>query len=208
MGYNDKLNMKWTIEQRKRLSKKMKIIATGRKFSDEAKKKMSLAKFGKPSPRKGSKHSKEAKLKNKLAHLGKPSPMKGKHHTQEAKEKNRQSHIKQRNKFVEWGAKGCLKFQANKEPTTIEKIVYKFLESKNIEFEKQFLIKNKFTADAYIPKLNLIVECDGSYWHRSKEAKNRDRVRDNYLAKYGYITLRLKEEEIMNNTFINKFTIN
>jgi len=76
------------------------------KHSIKARQKMSIAKIGKPSPRKGKTHTKEAKEKNRQSHLGKKqslehirkrseaekgrtSPMKGKHHSEETKQKMR-----------------------------------------------------------------------------------------------------------------------
>lgn len=52
-----------------------------------------VPRLSRPSSMKGKKHSQEAKNKNSVAHLGKQSPMKGKMHTKSAKEKNRQAHI-------------------------------------------------------------------------------------------------------------------
>lgn len=48
---------------------------TGVKRSEECRRKMSIAKIGKPSPMKGKRHTEEAKLKNRLAHLGIKHPM-------------------------------------------------------------------------------------------------------------------------------------
>lgn len=47
-------------------------------ISSEARYKMSIAKIGKPTGRKGIKFTDELKLKLSLAHIGNPSPMKGK----------------------------------------------------------------------------------------------------------------------------------
>jgi group I intron endonuclease len=59
------------------------------KHTDEAKRKMSLAKIGKPSPRKGKYHTDEAKRKMGLANIGKPAWNKGIACSEEQKEKLR-----------------------------------------------------------------------------------------------------------------------
>ena len=61
----------------------------GHPISDEARKKMSIARKGRVSPAKGKKWSAEARLKASLARKGRPSPLKGSKHTEEHKQKIR-----------------------------------------------------------------------------------------------------------------------
>ena len=62
--------------------------------------------------------------------------------------------------------------------TKIEKYMYKILELSNVKFKFQqpIVCKNgtKY-PDFYLPNHKMIVECDGSYWHKDKE---RDKKRD------------------------------
>lgn len=103
--------------------------------------------------------------------------------------------------FKRIGIIGLIKQQNSKEPTSIEKIVYELLKSRGIIFEKQKLINGRFLVDAYIPDLNLIIECDGNYWHSLDRVKNKDKAENAYLDKCGYKLLRLSEEEIISGTF-------
>lgn len=89
-------------------------------------------------------------------------------------------------------------------PTSIEKRVYDELKNRGLLFETQKLINGHFMVDAYIPKLNLIIECDGEYWHNLPKTIKRDRAKNAYLKKCGYNLLRLSETEINNGSFINR----
>lgn len=88
-----------------------------------------------------------------------------------------------------------------KRPTSIEKKVYDELKAKGLLFERQKTIGNKFTVDVYIPKLNLIIECDGDYWHNLPNNKRRDISKDAYLKKCGFDVLRLTGTEIKDDSF-------
>jgi len=102
---------------------------------------------------------------------------------------------------------GIKKQQNHKQPTSIEKIVYDYLESKKIDFERQKLINGKFLVDAFIPKKNLVIEVDGTYWHSLDRVKSRDRAKNAYLLKCGFTLLRLKEEEIRNGSFVGRMVV-
>ena len=88
-----------------------------------------------------------------------------------------------------------------KEPTSIEKVVYDYLVSNGIIFEKQKLINGKFIVDAYIPSMNLIIEADGKYWHTLPKTVKKDKAENAYLTKCGFNLLRLTETEINNGSF-------
>src|SRR3990167_6045896 len=97
--------------------------------------------------------------------------------------------------------KNIIYLQNLKSPTSIEKIVYNFLKSKGIIFEKQKFIEGKFIVDVYIPDFNLIIECDGNYWHSLDKVIKRDKAKNAYLSACGYNLLRLSETEINNGSF-------
>lgn len=59
----------------------------------------------------------------------------------------------------------------------------------------------KFRADFYLPKKNLIIECDGEYWHMTQKIKLRDNRKDKLLEKLGYNILRLSGQDIINRDF-------
>lgn len=95
--------------------------------------------------------------------------------------------------------------------TQIENIVASLLKTLGIEFTQEFLIQAKkyseydklyfrHVYDFYLPEFNLLVECDGEYWHNSIQAKLRD-TKCSYVANAeGYRIVRLSE------TFIKSLT--
>jgi len=83
------------------------------------------------------------------------------------------------------------------------------------KYKKQYRI-GRYVVDFYIPKLNLVLECYGDYWHgKKKENKDswfavikrkRDKGRVQYIRNKGYTVLRLwgsmiKEIKIKNGMF-------
>jgi len=91
-------------------------------------------------------------------------------------------------------------------PTSIEKKVYDELKRRRFLFEAQKVINNKFIVDVYIPKLNLIIEADGDYWHSLPKAVRKDRAENAYLKKCGYNLVRWREKDINKNvkSLVNK----
>jgi very-short-patch-repair endonuclease len=52
----------------------------------------------------------------------------------------------------------------SKKPTKIEIKVNDFLSSLNLSFKKNYIINN-FLVDFYLLDYNIVLECDGDYWH-------------------------------------------
>ena len=48
--------------------------------------------------------------------------------------------------------------------------------------------------DIFIPQLNLCIEFDGAYWHKSK--REMDKIKSNLLLKEGYSVIRVREEPL------------
>ena len=90
---------------------------------------------------------------------------------------------------------------SKKEPTSIEKIVYDELKARGILFEKQKLVGGRFIVDAYIPELNLVIECDGNYWHSREDNQKKDKRKNLFLKEHGFDLLRLTETEIKSGEF-------
>lgn len=67
---------------------------------------------------------------------------------------------------------------------------------RNIQFKHPYRIKNH-PADFYIPIYNLIVECDGYYWHNKKGAKEKDARHNAMMRNSKYFVKRLKGENIL-----------
>lgn len=80
--------------------------------------------------------------------------------------------------------------------TSIEIIVASVLDMLNVEYEEQKRI-NRYIADFYVPSKNLIIECDGDYWHNRKPgAIEKDARKTAHLVSHGYTVLRLPEQQI------------
>jgi len=172
---------------------------------------------------KGKHHTKEAKRKNRLAHLGKPAWNKGKktgaipwnkgkkgtlHHTEEAKLKIRESRAKQ-----------IFPIKDSKP----EKKIQNFLKQLGITFLTHKYIKeieHSYQCDIFIPSMNLIIECDGDYWHGNInnpkfkilnkyqiDKKELDSIRTKELMEKNFKVLRIWESNINKmdfNDFKNK----
>jgi hypothetical protein len=69
-----------------------------------------------------------------------------------------------------------------------------------------FVHKNAgpFCVDIMVPSFNLIIECDGFWYHSKPEEKHRDAERDKQLTISGYNVLRLSEAEIKDGSFTSK----
>ena len=76
--------------------------------------------------------------------------------------------------------------------TSIEEKTRKALEKNKIDFIQEKKI-GRYSIDFYLPKYNLCLEVDGSYWHRDN---TRDVKRDSFLSKKGFHVLRIGEIEI------------
>ena len=102
---------------------------------------------------------------------------------------------------------GNLKQCNNKEPNRLEKAGAEILRNIGVEFQEQVLIENKFIVDTFIPKLKIVIQWDGDYWHGFKitngELSQRqikrmalDKSQDAYMRKCGYTVLRFWEHEV------------
>ena len=88
-----------------------------------------------------------------------------------------------------------------KTDTTIELKVKDQLEKLNMVFVHPFNLGDRFQCDFYIPILNLIIECDGDYWHSREDMKRRDKAKDAYAKKCGFELIRIKEHTIKEKGF-------
>jgi G:T-mismatch repair DNA endonuclease (very short patch repair protein) len=101
--------------------------------------------------------------------------------------------------------------KCKKKNTSIEIKIQNFLKEININFESDY-VKGGFSFDIFIPDKNLIIECQGDYWHRNplifKNKKldkiqkvniKRDKKKLKYLIKNKYKYLFLWENDIRKN---------
>ena len=121
---------------------------------------------------------------------------------EENKEKIRQSIYKRINE-------GKFNLSSNLEKEFIET----YIEPLNLEFKTQYYIKDiKQYCDIYIPSKNLIIECDGSFWHSDPrlfpegprydyqiKKVEKDKIKNVYLLNNGYNLLRIWEYDIIHN---------
>lgn len=80
--------------------------------------------------------------------------------------------------------------------TSIEEITENLLIELGIEYQSEFKIERSF-YDFYLPKENLLIECDGEYWHSFPDAIKRDKKKDVLAKEKNYKLLRLSEKEIL-----------
>lgn len=85
-------------------------------------------------------------------------------------------------------------------PTSIEVAVRCVLTEIGIQFEEQKQI-GYWLADFYLPNHNLVLECDGDYWHSIPKTVKKDTKRDKWMKANGYKVLRLTEHAIKDNAY-------
>ena len=78
--------------------------------------------------------------------------------------------------------------------TGIEEKVYKVLVDNGFEFEEQKRIGG-FWVD-FLIQPNLVIECDGEYWHNKTEIVERDMRKNRYLTENGYKLFRITGKKI------------
>lgn len=149
----------------------------GKKRSEETKRKISKAS-------KNRRFSKETRKKMSIAQI-----------------RIKKTNKKRPSYYRKIGLMGIQKQQNSKKPTSIEKKVYNELKRRGFLFEKQKLINGRFLVDAYIPRLNLVIECDGNYWHSLDRVKKKDKAENAYLKTCDFNLLRLSESEVKDNSF-------
>ncbi|KKK87311.1 hypothetical protein LCGC14_2754500 [marine sediment metagenome] len=57
-------------------------------------------------------------------------------------------------------------------------------------------IKHGYQCDILIPAMDLVIECDGDYWHKYPCGTEIDNIRTKELIEKGFKVLRLWEREI------------
>ncbi len=84
--------------------------------------------------------------------------------------------------------------------TDAEKLLWSKIRDKQInglQFYRQRIIGN-YIADFYCPKARLVIEIDGGQ-HYSARGKQKDRLRDESMARAGMIVLRFSDGEVLEN---------
>jgi very-short-patch-repair endonuclease len=82
--------------------------------------------------------------------------------------------------------------------SSIEVKIQDFLKQLGIEFftHQHVSIEHDYQCDILIPSMNLVIECDGAYWHKYPTRRDIDNIRTKELIEKGFKVLRLWEFEI------------
>lgn len=88
--------------------------------------------------------------------------------------------------------------------TSIEIAVYEKLRGMAVDFIEQYSIGHKYRVDAFVPSRNLVIECDGDYWHSLPYALAKDPIKDKYLTERGYKVMRLPEHIINSGEYVSQ----
>jgi len=121
--------------------------------------------------------------KKKYWQLNPNGGFKGRKHTEELKQASRE-----RRKNVVFP----------KKDSSIEVKVQQYLKDLGIDFfTHQYMnIEHGYQCDILIPSINLVIECDGDYWHKYPVGTEVDVVRTKELMEKGFKVLRIWEREI------------
>jgi len=91
-----------------------------------------------------------------------------------------------------------------KKDTFPERAIQKILRKNKISFIKHkpiINIKHKYQCDIFIEP-NIIIECDGDYWHNYPNLREIDKTRNKELQEKNYVIIRFWEKDIRED--INK----
>lgn len=90
--------------------------------------------------------------------------------------------------------------------SSIEVKIQNYLKQLGIEyFTHQYInIGHAYQCDILIPSMNLVIECDGNYWHSYPIGRDIDHIRTAELIDNGFKVLRLWEFEI-NDMSLSQF---
>ena len=82
--------------------------------------------------------------------------------------------------------------------TKIEVKIQNYLKQLNIDFftHQYMKIEHGYQCDILIPSMNLVIECDGDYWHKYPIGLEKDHIRTKELIEKGFKVIRLWEHEI------------
>jgi len=148
-------------------------------------------------------HSVSIETRNKISLSNKNNPLllgKGTRHKQAAKDKIRLANIGKKHsvKTIDKIKAARKKQILPVKDTSIEVKIQNFLKKLGIEyFTHQYMkIEHGYQCDVLIPSINLVIECDGDYWHKYPIGNDVDHIRTSELLEKGFKVLRLWECEI------------
>jgi len=80
-------------------------------------------------------------------------------------------------------------------PSSLEVRVADALRQRGESFFAQMPL-GPWTVDFFLPRLGLVLECDGDYWHARPEVQKRDRQKDGWMRRNNYPLVRIRESAI------------
>jgi very-short-patch-repair endonuclease len=190
-------------------------MRAGQRHSEKSKAKMSAAKIGNKNSL-GHKHPEESRAKMSAASVGNKGFL-GHRHTEDTKVKVSASRMGQglteetKAKIaaakVDWWGRFTLGERRERtapameasqraNPSSLEKVVCQVLDALGIVYETQLHMGNYY-VDMFIRSKDLILECDGNYWHSRPGRAENDRQRDLYLSGLGYRVIHLPEQALL-----------
>lgn len=179
----------------------------GKHVSVESREKMSKAKKGRKSNFRGKRHTPEAKNKMSGSHVGKktgednPSWHGGKikiicrvcgkeaYRNMARMRNGGGKHCSRRCNGI-WNMRNM-----KKKDTLIERLVEDELINRGIPYTKQVPLLGITIVDFLLPN-NIVIYCDGDYWHKIPQVKGRSNNQDFMLTFYGYKVFRFWEKDI------------
>jgi very-short-patch-repair endonuclease len=79
--------------------------------------------------------------------------------------------------------------------TDIEKIIEDWLKSNKIKYQNQVPLCGITIAD-FLVETNIVIYCDGDYWHKQSLVKRKDYLQNRTLKESGYKVIRLWGSDI------------
>lgn len=83
--------------------------------------------------------------------------------------------------------------------TALEAFVRMYFEQAGYSPQTQFraeMVESTRFYDLFVPELNLLVECDGEFWHTREDRIAVDRVKNKWALKNGYSLLRISDADL------------
>lgn len=80
--------------------------------------------------------------------------------------------------------------------TSIEIKMAEELTRRGIKYADQYNLGDKFRLDFFLPEFNIVIECDGDYWHNLPEVVIRDKRKNSYIKACDFSLYRFWEHEI------------
>ena len=109
------------------------------------------------------------------------------------------------------GIKRTLKPRTNF--TNLERKYYLMLKDLNVFYVAQYKLEGRF-YDAYLPDQNVLLEFDGSFWHKTKEEDCKydfqrkgmvvDKLKNKIAEKKGMKIIRIREDEPITQSQLKK----